>query len=247
MPGLLEHTVLPMRFRSFRSFLSKGSVRATCNTKLPGFRFLSLFRTRPHLRRKGYTDVKAFLRHGSFVKTLKVLPSADNSCFRESSRLPETSRHTLCSKCFPEAGLEIVAYGTLPRKRMNMLVCCRRCSATSLAILTTSPNANYVEDRYFSSSTTGSTTSGSAHAGSSIPERTLDQNIRNGPNTRSTLGTCNVISIDSIPGVHSVPSSHNPPSIDSVPSTLTEPTSFCDSNSSASSVSSTPSEPSNQT
>ena len=31
-----------------------------------------------------------------------------------------------------------------------MLICCRRCSATSLAILTTSPNANYVENRYFS-------------------------------------------------------------------------------------------------
>jgi hypothetical protein len=147
LPGLLEHTVLPMRFRSSRSFLSKGSVRATCNTKLPGFRFLSLFRTRHHLRRKGYTDVKAFLRHG---KKLKVLPSADNPCFRESSRLPETSRHTLCSKCYSEAGLEIVAYGTLQRKRMNMLICCGRCSAIPLAILATSPNANYVKDRYFS-------------------------------------------------------------------------------------------------
>ena len=95
------------------------------------------------------------------------------------------------------------------------------------------------------SSTTGSTTSGSAHRGSSTPERTLDQGIRNGPHTSSTLSTRNVIDIDSIPSVHSVPSSHNPPSIDSVPSTLTEPTSSWDSNSSASSVSSTPSEPSN--
>jgi hypothetical protein len=95
------------------------------------------------------------------------------------------------------------------------------------------------------SSNTGSTTSGSAHRGSSTLARTLDQGIRNGPNTSSTLSTRNVIGIDSIPSFHSVPSSHNPPSIDSVPSTLTEPTSSWDSNSSASSVSSTPSEPSN--
>ena len=139
-----------MRFRSPRSFLSKGSVRATCNTKLPDFRFLSPFRTRHRLRPKGYTDVKAFLRHESFVKKLKALPSADKPCFRESFRLPETSRHILCSKSFPEAALEIVAYGTLQRKRMNMLICCGRCSAIPLAILATSPNANYVKNRYFS-------------------------------------------------------------------------------------------------
>ena len=99
---------------------------------------------------KGTLMSRLFSDMNLFVIMLKVLPTADNSCFRESFRLPETSRHTLCSKSFPEAALEIVAYGTLQRKRMNMLICCGRCSATSLAILATSPNANYAENRCFS-------------------------------------------------------------------------------------------------
>jgi hypothetical protein len=117
------------------------------NTEFPGFRFLSLFRTRHHFRRKEYIDVKAFLRHESFVKELIVLPSADSPCFRKSFRLPETSRHTVRSKFFPEAALEIVAYSTLQRKCMNMLICSGRCSAIPLAILVSSPDANYVKNR----------------------------------------------------------------------------------------------------